>query len=1141
MKNSTRRVSMFLAVMMVLSLLAAFPMMASAADTNYAAGLTATVTKGTVDASPSVGTVAALTDGVYPTAESGATRYLGTGAQFNFVFNLGSVKTDVTSVYLSLFNVTGGSIGLINGASVEVSTDGSTYNSVYSNTTGYTVDNATNGLKGYAFNFAATSAQYVKVSVITEKYITSFAEIEIRNYASTGDATDIAASTETPTLVDGNYAYGNSYTVVRVAADGTESDVVYRGATQTDSGTQLTDGLEGAGGKDGTAYKTVTYAGTGMSHMVTLSMSAAKSDVKYITLYNVPVEGTSFCYPTDVSIKVSSDGISYNEVTFTEVKTANADETDFDISYVFNSAVSAQYIQFKWTQVKYMVGFDEFWVGGAATAPSVEASSSEEESSITADPTVKNSTTATNYAPNGYYQYGENTSAFPWTSGNNGDPNFTAAGKYGKGELNDGAYAADNVNNDQAWVAILGSEAYNTINQVEIIYDLAAVYGDIDQIVINYYRHAGDGEDGYSPEYASVNGIKVSFGDYNGVYGAESTVYAGTVTETVNSYAIYKNQYAVGDLTGNVRFVKIVIPKTVYRLVIDEIEIIGASGYNIKGEEPVEPPVSSDDPGSSEDPANPYPYFEPSFELELNAQIGTFDPDGPDYNDYAEGEYLAVDITLVGLDDVKYPYGLTSIEGKLYFDEDKLVPLFVTYDQINGTTANPKPGPVHSWPTYTETVTVPGFGSVEIVKYAVSGAATAYAYVLSDGTLVGKDGVPSTDTEAAGSNYTIGLGYTSIAFMTENYDHIAEGVYVKDNIIFRYYFTAKDGSFDAGETFSFDVDDSQKSDWIGDAQLFGATYLGPNAMPSYTTIVGKSTPVTFTVPAETVYHTVTFVDKDGETLKTETVEAGTAATAPEAPAVEGYTFTGWDADFSAVSGDMIVTAQYEQIMVTVTFVAGANGSLNGTTSVSVAYGTDLSTVTFPEAVAADGYEFDAWSATSGAIKADTTVTASFKEVAVDTPAEFFVFADGADTALFAFGADTGYFYIRGGDQSLAAIKALFVDENITAAKTNGSAIADTALVGTGYTLTSTINGESKTVTVIRLGDISGDGKVNITDYSQALSATKGKLALSGVKLIAANVNKPSANPVASDINISDYAQVLTAAKGKMAKFSTVVY
>ncbi|MBQ3195828.1 MAG: dockerin type I repeat-containing protein [Clostridia bacterium] len=1136
MKNSTRRVSMLLAVMMVLSLFAAFPMMVGAADTNYAAGLTATVTKNNADYTPSTGAIADLTNGTYAASDAEASRYLGSGATFTFVYNLGSVKTDVASVLVSVFYnaSSGGSCGGFVGATVEVSTDGTNYTAVYTNTTGYTLADTAAGTKNFAFNFTATSAQYVKISVLSEKYITSMGEIEIRNYASTGDAADITVQAPA-TLIEGNYAYGGTYTTVKIAADGTESAASYRSAAQTDSGTQLTDGYEGDGRADGTAYKTVSPSGTGASYGITLTLPEAKSDVNYITLYNVPIEGTSFCYPTSVSIKTSSDGITYNDVTFTEVMTLNAEETSYEISYVFNSAVSAQYIQFKWTQVKYMIGLDEFWVGGTATVPEIPESSSEEESSITADPTVITSPTATNYAPNGYYQYGANTSAYPWTSSTNGDPNFTEAGKYGKGELNDGAYAADNVNNDQAWVAILGSEVYNTINQVELIYDLAAVYGDIDQIVINYYRHAGEGDDGFSAEYAKVNGIKVSFGDYNGTYGAETTVYAGTVTETVNSYGIYKNQYAVGDLTGNVRFVKIVIPKTVYRLVIDEIEIIGASGYNIKGEEPVEPdPTTSEsDPSSSEDPANPYPYFEPSFELELSAQIGNFDPDGPDYSEFTEKEYLAVDITLVDHDDTKYPYGLTSFEGFLYFDEDNLVPAFVTSDHLNGNTTNPKPGPIYSWPTYTETVTVPGYGTVEVVKTAASGACWAYAYVLEDGTLVGKDGIPSTDTDALNKQYSIGLGWTDITFMTENYT-AAEGVYVKDNIVFRYYFSAKDGSFDAGESFYFDVDDSQKSDWIGDAQLTGASYAGPNVMPSYVTEVGKSTPITFTVPAETVYYTVTFVDKDGNVLSEETVEAGTAATAPAAPAVEGFDFTGWDKDFTAVSEDMTVTAQYEQIMVTVTFVAGANGSLTGTTSVTVAYGTDLSTVTFPEAVAADGYEFDAWSATSGAIKVDTTVTASFKEIPVAV--DHFTFAEGADSANVVVSTDGNTIYFKAGGLTSAALSALFADDSITVAKATGVAVSGTTLAGTACVITSTIGSSVATRTIVVLGDINGDGKVNASDYAQVLNCAKTKVTLTGAKRLAANV----AAPTTDVINASDYGMVKNFAAGKLVKFTTAV-
>ncbi len=58
-------------------------------------------------------------------------------------------------------------------------------------------------------------------------------------------------------------------------------------------------------------------------------------------------------------------------------------------------------------------------------------------------------------------------------------------------------------------------------------------------------------------------------------------------------------------------------------------------------------------------------------------------------------------------------------------------------------------------------------------------------------------------------------------------------------------------------------------------------------------------------------YTVTFKDHDGTTLKTETVESGKSATAPADPTRTGYTFTGWDKDFSNVTADMDVTAQYK--------------------------------------------------------------------------------------------------------------------------------------------------------------------------------------------------------------------------------------
>ncbi len=57
-------------------------------------------------------------------------------------------------------------------------------------------------------------------------------------------------------------------------------------------------------------------------------------------------------------------------------------------------------------------------------------------------------------------------------------------------------------------------------------------------------------------------------------------------------------------------------------------------------------------------------------------------------------------------------------------------------------------------------------------------------------------------------------------------------------------------------------------------------------------------------------YTVTFVDYNGTVLKTETVSEGEAATPPTEPTRDGYTFTGWDKAFDAVSEDLTVRATY---------------------------------------------------------------------------------------------------------------------------------------------------------------------------------------------------------------------------------------
>lgn len=60
---------------------------------------------------------------------------------------------------------------------------------------------------------------------------------------------------------------------------------------------------------------------------------------------------------------------------------------------------------------------------------------------------------------------------------------------------------------------------------------------------------------------------------------------------------------------------------------------------------------------------------------------------------------------------------------------------------------------------------------------------------------------------------------------------------------------------------------------------------------------------------------VTFLGKDGVLLKNQTVKAGEDAVAPEAPVVDGFTFKGWDKEYTNIQGNLTVNAVYERVSV----------------------------------------------------------------------------------------------------------------------------------------------------------------------------------------------------------------------------------
>ncbi len=133
-------------------------------------------------------------------------------------------------------------------------------------------------------------------------------------------------------------------------------------------------------------------------------------------------------------------------------------------------------------------------------------------------------------------------------------------------------------------------------------------------------------------------------------------------------------------------------------------------------------------------------------------------------------------------------------------------------------------------------------------------------------------------------------------------------------------------------------------------------------------------------------YTVTFVDGYTNTvISTQQVEEGTSATAPDAPdhTADGKVFTGWDTDYSNVTADITVTAQYADLSsrtYTVTFrYMDGNGQW---TSVSqdVHHGSAATPPSIPD-LQSLGYTFNCWDKRYDSITASITINAVYKQVA----------------------------------------------------------------------------------------------------------------------------------------------------------------
>lgn len=127
-------------------------------------------------------------------------------------------------------------------------------------------------------------------------------------------------------------------------------------------------------------------------------------------------------------------------------------------------------------------------------------------------------------------------------------------------------------------------------------------------------------------------------------------------------------------------------------------------------------------------------------------------------------------------------------------------------------------------------------------------------------------------------------------------------------------------TYDAPEALSpcgFTWDGHVFMGWSSD----GAEYGDRQVVENLSAADGAT--VTLRAMWDVVTHPVIFTDGIGNELSREEVPHGTSATEPEHPERPGYTFDGWDADFSDVTGPLTVTATWRPNRYAISF--DANG------------------------------------------------------------------------------------------------------------------------------------------------------------------------------------------------------------------------
>ena len=203
-----------------------------------------------------------------------------------------------------------------------------------------------------------------------------------------------------------------------------------------------------------------------------------------------------------------------------------------------------------------------------------------------------------------------------------------------------------------------------------------------------------------------------------------------------------------------------------------------------------------------------------------------------------------------------------------------------------------------------------------------------------------------------------------------------------------------------------------------------------------------------------VYHSVTFVDCDGTVLSAQSVAHGSATIEPTAPEHEGYAFIGWDKDFSNVTEDMTVTAQYSANSYSITY------TINGEEYTAQTYEFGAA-VSAPEYTVPEGHTFSGWNIPETMpaenLVLDAALTVNSYSITYTINGEEYT----AQTYEFGAAVSAPEYTVPEGHT--------FSGWNIPETMPAENLVLDAALTVNSYSITYTINGEEYTAQTYEFG------------------------------------------------------------------------